>query len=206
MCCLHERACLAKAGAAQSLPFSKDGQGCCHTLPSQSHHAARPACARCIAVAAAPSRRLLTASCKSVMCPLSSRFWSEPWDNDAAVAACKETWGVTPRPLWATVQWGGKKLGAASNIVFSNGLLDPWSGGGVLGNVSAAKDVVAVIIPEGGWPLVVRSLCSLPSPRRARCAAWALPASEPCTPLPMVPLCSAAARHVTVATPCNQSI
>ncbi|PSC70433.1 Lysosomal Pro-X carboxypeptidase [Micractinium conductrix] len=80
-------------------------------------------------------------------------FWSEPWDNDAAVAACKETWGVTPRPLWATVQWGGKKLGAASNIVFSNGLLDPWSGGGVLGNVSAAKDVVAVIIPEGAHHL-----------------------------------------------------
>jgi lysosomal Pro-X carboxypeptidase len=48
-------------------------------------------------------------------------------------------------------QWGGKRLDGASNIVFSNGLLDPWSGGGVLANVSQARDLVAVIIPEGGW-------------------------------------------------------
>jgi hypothetical protein len=46
-------------------------------------------------------------------------------------------------------QWGGKRLEAASNIVFSNGLLDPWSGGGVLANISEARDLVAVIIPEG---------------------------------------------------------
>ena len=32
----------------------------------------------------------------------------------------------------------------------SNGLLDPWSGGGVLHSISEARDVVAIIIPEGG--------------------------------------------------------
>merc|ERR1719347_2330715 len=28
--------------------------------------------------------------------------------------------------------YGGRNLDSASNIVFSNGLLDPWSSGGVL--------------------------------------------------------------------------
>ena len=33
---------------------------------------------------------------------------------------------MTPRPMWATVEWGGKRIETASNIVFSNGLFDPW--------------------------------------------------------------------------------
>eukprot|EP00798_Chlamydomonas_sp_ICE-L_P010048 gene10048-7940_t len=73
-------------------------------------------------------------------------FWDEPWDLQATVEGCKKQWGVTPRPLWATTEWGGKDLRAASNIVFSNGLLDPWHGGGVLQDVS--DTVVSVIIPE----------------------------------------------------------
>ena len=35
---------------------------------------------------------------------------------------------MTPRPMWATVEWGGKRIETASNIVFSNGLFDPWCG------------------------------------------------------------------------------
>jgi hypothetical protein len=73
-------------------------------------------------------------------------FWSEPWDGDAAAEGCKQTWGVTPRRLWATIEWGGKAIGAASNIAFSNGLLDPWHGGGVLRDVS--DSLPAIIIPE----------------------------------------------------------
>lgn len=73
-------------------------------------------------------------------------FWSDPFDYDGSIQACQQRWGVTPRPGWATTEWGGRRIGAASNIVFSNGLLDPWHGGGVLVDVS--DSLPAVIIPE----------------------------------------------------------
>eukprot|EP00967_Tisochrysis_lutea_P084070 scaffold117333_cov17-Tisochrysis_lutea.AAC.1 len=41
----------------------------------------------------------------------------KPWDPEAATAACKEQWGVTPRRLWATEEWGGKKIGALKATV-----------------------------------------------------------------------------------------
>ncbi len=34
----------------------------------------------------------------------------------------------------------------ASNIVFTNGNLDPWSGGGVLQNITGAPSLVAISI------------------------------------------------------------
>lgn len=50
-------------------------------------------------------------------------------------------------------RYGGRKIDAASNIVFSNGLLDPWHGTGVLQNIS--DSVIAIIIPEGAHHLDV---------------------------------------------------
>merc|ERR1712080_637334 len=67
---------------------------------------------------------------------------------------CQNTWGVTPRPQMADIMYGGRDLSAASNIVFSNGLLDPWSSGGVLRPVG---DCAAVIIPEGAHHLDLRA-------------------------------------------------
>jgi lysosomal Pro-X carboxypeptidase len=78
-------------------------------------------------------------------------FWAEPWDADAASAACRSQWGVEPRRLWPSSEWGGRSIKAASNIVFSNGLLDPWHGGGVLTDVNPT--LVALIIPEGAHHL-----------------------------------------------------
>ncbi|KAG0721999.1 Lysosomal Pro-X carboxypeptidase [Chionoecetes opilio] len=82
-------------------------------------------------------------------------FEPAPWDFQEVVANCRKTWGVTPRAYMAPLMYGGWTFNAASNIVFSNGLLDPWSTGGVLWNVS--DSVVAVIIPEGAHHLDLRS-------------------------------------------------
>ncbi|KAF0686909.1 hypothetical protein As57867_021234, partial [Aphanomyces stellatus] len=66
----------------------------------------------------------------------------------AAAAACEAQWNVTLRPLWANTVYGGHAaLRASSNIVFTNGNLDPWSGMGVLDDVNPT--VVAITV-EGG--------------------------------------------------------
>ena len=60
-----------------------------------------------------------------------------------------------PDPGLATRLYGGRDLDSATNIVFTNGLLDPWSSGGVLKSGEAKGGVVAIIIPEvttaGSW-------------------------------------------------------
>jgi lysosomal Pro-X carboxypeptidase len=65
-------------------------------------------------------------------------FWDQPWDEAAMRRSCWDKWRVVPRPMWAAINWGGRNIQTASNIVFSNGKLDPWSGGGVL-EVSAVQ-------------------------------------------------------------------
>jgi len=64
---------------------------------------------------------------------------------------CQRQWNVRPRAEWASIGLPGTRLSGFSNIVFSNGFLDPWSGGGVLSNVS--DTVVAVMIPGGAHHL-----------------------------------------------------
>ena len=67
------------------------------------------------------------------------------WTLDTA--GCMYEWGVAPRADWARVALGGKRIAASSNIVFSNGLQDPWHGGGVLTNMS--ETVLAIVLPNG---------------------------------------------------------
>ncbi|WIA14666.1 hypothetical protein OEZ85_003168 [Tetradesmus obliquus] len=83
---------------------------------------------------------------------VSDMFYKDTFNFSAAVENCKRTWGVAPRSKsWPVTQWGGRNIAAGSNIVFSNGLLDPWHGGGVMDDVS--KSLVAVVIPEGAHHL-----------------------------------------------------
>ena len=83
-------------------------------------------------------------------------FEPAPWDLDTYTKECQEAWGPagTPQPALANSLYGGRNLASASNIVFSNGLLDPWSSGGVL--KSSEGGVVTVIIPEGAHHLDLR--------------------------------------------------
>ncbi|EDV29575.1 uncharacterized protein TRIADDRAFT_19181 [Trichoplax adhaerens] len=81
-------------------------------------------------------------------------FEPTPFNLTAMAAICKEQYGVRTRPFWAQTLYGGKRIKAASNIVFSNGNLDPWSGGGVLKSLS--KSLVAIVIEGGAHHLDLR--------------------------------------------------
>jgi lysosomal Pro-X carboxypeptidase len=78
-------------------------------------------------------------------------FWPSQYNLNGSIAECMRNWGVKPRPMYPAINYGGRKLQYASNIVFSNGILDPWHGGGVL--QSASDSVVAVLIENAAHHL-----------------------------------------------------
>ncbi|XP_022199977.2 lysosomal Pro-X carboxypeptidase isoform X1 [Nilaparvata lugens] len=89
-------------------------------------------------------------------------FEPAPWDLGAYVNDCKKTLKMSTRPYSIPKLFGGKNLETASNIIFSNGLLDPWAGGGVLKNVS--ESTVAVLLPSAAHHLDLRASNNLDPP------------------------------------------
>ncbi|XP_057318378.1 lysosomal Pro-X carboxypeptidase [Microplitis mediator] len=81
-------------------------------------------------------------------------FEPQPWNFEDFSKDCLKHFNVTPKPNLVCDTYGCDDLSTATNIVFSNGLLDPWSGGGVLRNLSSSA--VAIIIPEGAHHLDLR--------------------------------------------------
>ena len=69
-----------------------------------------------------------------------SMFPASEWDEKSNSYYCKAMYGELPQYNWALDYFGGRKpekdFMKASNIIFSNGELDPWHAGGVLKNVS----------------------------------------------------------------------
>ncbi|KAL0851613.1 hypothetical protein ABMA28_007392 [Loxostege sticticalis] len=78
-------------------------------------------------------------------------FEPNPWNFTKFSDDCHSKYGVYPQPDAARITYGGDRLAAASNIVFSNGLLDPWTAGGILNTVS--ESVEAVVILDGAHHL-----------------------------------------------------
>ncbi|KAK9734298.1 hypothetical protein RND81_04G129500 [Saponaria officinalis] len=73
--------------------------------------------------------------------------------------SCFDTYGVHPRPHWITTQFGGFDIQRVlrrygSNIIFFNGIRDPWSGGGVLKNISSS--LIAIVAKEGAHHVDLR--------------------------------------------------
>ncbi|KAK1375709.1 lysosomal Pro-X carboxypeptidase-like [Heracleum sosnowskyi] len=95
-------------------------------------------------------------SCSEMVMPLAhgyhtmfppSNFSLSKWSKD-----CRHSFGVEPRPHWITTYYGGQDIKLvlkkfASNIIFTNGLRDPYSRGGVLQNIS--DSLVAVVTTNG---------------------------------------------------------
>lgn len=83
-------------------------------------------------------------------------FYPLPYNLTAVAEACAASYnGVVPRPEWVTTHYGGHNINESTNIVFSQGSLDPWSGGGVLRNIS--DTLVAVYIEGGAHHLDLRA-------------------------------------------------
>ncbi|RVW54370.1 Lysosomal Pro-X carboxypeptidase [Vitis vinifera] len=79
-------------------------------------------------------------------------FQAWPFDLNNHTKTCQDLFGVTPRPRWITTEFGGHDIKSvvgnfASNIIFSNGLRDPYSAGGVLQDIS--DSVVAIYTDKG---------------------------------------------------------
>ena len=84
------------------------------------------------------------------------------WREAELRAYCERTWGVRPNVRWAQASFGGTAedpargfRSGASNILFSNGLLDPWHGGGFLEDLSPS--LPAVLLPRGAHHLDLRA-------------------------------------------------
>lgn len=79
-------------------------------------------------------------------------FQEAPFIMERFIRNCEDLFGVSPRPNRITTEFGGHNIKSvlknfASNIIFSNGLQDPYSAGGVLKNIS---DTVLAIYTEKG--------------------------------------------------------
>jgi len=76
------------------------------------------------------------------------------WNFEAFAEGCMKQWKVTTRKTWTQSVYGAFNISAASNIVFSNGKLDPWSGYGVL--KSPSPSITCVFIEDGAHHLDLR--------------------------------------------------
>ncbi|KAI3384049.1 hypothetical protein SNEBB_004123 [Seison nebaliae] len=92
-------------------------------------------------------------SCTEIVMPMCSNGSSdmfEPieWDFQKYSEECQRKWEIIPDPDWLRLEFGGKDLSPYSNIFFSNGDLDPWSGGGVTKSPSP-YDLPIALIKQG---------------------------------------------------------
>lgn len=85
-----------------------------------------------------------------------------PWGVDERRGYCQNQFNITPRVAWDAEEFFGLDLRYASNIIFSNGDLDPWMDGGV--NKDVSSSVVAILVKGGAHHLDLRASNKLDPP------------------------------------------
>jgi lysosomal Pro-X carboxypeptidase len=78
-------------------------------------------------------------ACTEMVMPLNEKdgindmFTPEKWNEEEFENSCKKRWSADVRPTWAYTYFGGrnfsKEINSYSNIVFTNGNMDPWNAG-----------------------------------------------------------------------------
>ncbi|XP_056684789.1 uncharacterized protein [Spinacia oleracea] len=96
-------------------------------------------------------------TCSEMVMPIApgtskrSMFPPQAFNLQDFMQSCKSNYNVMPRPNWITTYYGGHDMKLVierfgSNIIFSNGLKDPYSSAGVLHNLN--NNIVALYTTE----------------------------------------------------------
>ncbi|KAM7496845.1 hypothetical protein LguiA_021259 [Lonicera macranthoides] len=94
-------------------------------------------------------------TCSEMVMPIGrgsndTMFQAAPFNLTNFIDDCTKRYGISPRPHWVTTYYGGQDIKLvlnkfASNIIFSNGLRDPYSSGGVLKHISPSVLAISTI-------------------------------------------------------------
>ena len=91
---------------------------------------------------------------------LNSMFIAQPFDYDAFTTDCQTKYKMTPRYGWVWDYLGGNDIQrdfqAMSNIIFSNGQLDPWRAGGLTQEILGNSDINIIYIESAAHHLDLR--------------------------------------------------
>jgi lysosomal Pro-X carboxypeptidase len=99
-------------------------------------------------------------ACTEMVMPMCSNgkddmFMEKKWNFKEFSDDCYKKFKVYPRERNAITEYVALNVDSTPNVIFSNGLLDPWSGGGVL--KSKNDQTIVVILPEGAHHLDLRA-------------------------------------------------
>jgi lysosomal Pro-X carboxypeptidase len=89
---------------------------------------------------------------------ISDMFENQPWNFQEFSDYCFTEWNVRPCIEWPFMEFGGQNLTDLryySNIIFTNGNLDPWSSGGI--NSTITSSLPSILITGGAHHLDLRS-------------------------------------------------
>ncbi|CAL1299415.1 unnamed protein product [Larinioides sclopetarius] len=82
-------------------------------------------------------------------------FEPKPWNFTAYSEHCWKEFQVRPIANMVSVTYGGTNINSSTNIIFTNGNLDPWSGAGILKSLS--DTLIAIVMDGAAHHLELRS-------------------------------------------------